>query len=354
MSKILICTGGTGGHIFPSIALAEYLSSLKYDVKIFTDRRAKRFIGDHSNFQISFYNLATPTGKKGLSLLFAIFLIVKSFIISIFYILFSNTKLIIGSGGYASFPTLLAARILKKKFIIYETNSILGRVSKFFLNSASKVLTGYNIEQLVPNQIYVGQLVRRKIIDLDKSQKHNELKKNFKILIIGGSQGALIFNSILPIIIKKLFSENIKLEVIHQYGKIEYFKKLEEEYRGLNVTLVEFTPNIEKFFINTDLVITRAGSSTLAELVYLKIPFITVPFKKSLDNHQFYNAKFFKDNNSCWMFDENEIHSDEFYNNLKNIIMNKSLLDEKKNNLKSLSSINTHDKFTEIIKELIR
>ncbi len=130
MKKILICTGGTGGHIFPALSLAEHLKN-NFQVDLITDYRAKRFINNINSNNVHFINVKTPTGKNGLALVYSIFLIFFSFIYSIFFILIKKPDLIIGSGGYASFPILLAARLLNKKFIIYETNSVVGWAALF-------------------------------------------------------------------------------------------------------------------------------------------------------------------------------------------------------------------------------
>ena len=178
MKKILICTGGTGGHIFPAISLAQYLEKKNFNVDLITDYRAKRFINNLNLRNITFINVKTPTGKKGLGLIYSLFLIFISFLYSIFFLLFKKPQLIIGSGGYASFPILLAAKLLKKKFIIYETNSVVGRVNKFFLNSSVKIFTGYPLKNININNDkinFVGQLIREQIYT---AKGKNDFKKD--------------------------------------------------------------------------------------------------------------------------------------------------------------------------------
>ena len=92
MKKILICTGGTGGHIFPAISLAQYLEKKKFNVDLITDYRAKRFINNLNLRNITFINVQTPTGKKGLGLIYSLFLIFFSFLYSVFFLLFKNLK----------------------------------------------------------------------------------------------------------------------------------------------------------------------------------------------------------------------------------------------------------------------
>jgi UDP-N-acetylglucosamine--N-acetylmuramyl-(pentapeptide) pyrophosphoryl-undecaprenol N-acetylglucosamine transferase len=358
MKKILICTGGTGGHIFPAISLAQYLKKKKFNVDLITDYRAKRFINNLNLRNITFINVQTPTGKKGLGLIYSLFLIFFSFLYSVFFLLFKKPQLIIGSGGYASFPVLLAAKLLKKKFVIYETNSVVGRVNKFFLNSSIKIFTGYPLKHLNINNDkinFVGQLIREQIY---AAKEKNDLKKDnnfdFTLLVIGGSQGAEIFSKTLPQSLNKLFSLNKKIRIFHQSGNKEQETKIDFSYKkNSNVTIFNFEPNIEKYMMLSDLVITRAGSSTLSELAFLQIPFIAIPFKNSLDNHQFYNAEYFFRMSACWLIDQQELNSEKLFDLVKDLIINKEKLLEKKSKLKELTKTNVNEIFEKEINNLL-
>ena len=358
MKKILICTGGTGGHIFPAISLTQYLEKKKFNVDLITDYRAKRFINNLNLRNITFINVQTPTGKKGLGLIYSLFLIFFSFLYSVFFLLFKKPQLIIGSGGYASFPVLLAAKLLKKKFVIYETNSVVGRVNKFFLNSSIKIFTGYPLKHLNINNDkinFVGQLIREQIY---AAKEKNDLKKDnnfdFTLLVIGGSQGAEIFSKTLPQSLNKLFSLNKKIRIFHQSGNKEQETKIDFSYKkNSNVTIFNFEPNIEKYMMLSDLVITRAGSSTLSELAFLQIPFIAIPFKNSLDNHQFYNAEYFFRMSACWLIDQQELNSEKLFDLVKDLIINKEKLLEKKSKLKELTKTNVNEIFEKEINNLL-
>ena len=357
MKKILICTGGTGGHIFPALSLAEHLKK-NFHVDIITDYRAKRFINNINLKNISFINVKTPTDKNGLALIYSIFLIFFSFIYSFFFILFKRPNLIIGSGGYASFPILLAARLLNKKFIIYETNSVVGRVNKFFLKSATKIFTGYPLKDLNINSekiIFVGQLIRQQIYiakNSEKFKKDNDF--NFTLLVVGGSQGAEIFSRILPQSLNKLFNLNLKIKIFHQVGNKKQEGMLDHSYKNnTNVKIFYFEPHIENYMIQSDLVITRAGSSTLSELSFLQIPFIAIPFKDSLDNHQFYNANYYFEKNACWLIEQQDLNSEKLFDLIKELILHKEKLLEKKGKLKELSKTNVNEIFEKQINSIL-
>jgi UDP-N-acetylglucosamine--N-acetylmuramyl-(pentapeptide) pyrophosphoryl-undecaprenol N-acetylglucosamine transferase len=357
MKKILICTGGTGGHIFPALSLAEHLKN-NFQVDLITDYRAKRFINNINLNNVHFINVKTPTGKNGLALVYSIFLIFFSFIYSIFFILIKKPDLIIGSGGYASFPILLAARLLNKKFIIYETNSVVGRVNKFFLESATKIFTGCPLNNLNINNkknIFVGQLIRKQIYTAKNSEKFIKSSDlNFTLLVVGGSQGAEIFSRILPQSLNRLFNLNLKIKIFHQVGNKDQERMLDHSYKSnSNVKIFNFEPNIENYMIQSDLVITRAGSSTLSELAFLQIPFIAVPFKDSLDNHQFYNADYFFKMNACWLIEQQDLNSEKLFDLLKELILHKEKLLEKKNKLKELSRTNVNEIFEKEINNIL-
>jgi UDP-N-acetylglucosamine--N-acetylmuramyl-(pentapeptide) pyrophosphoryl-undecaprenol N-acetylglucosamine transferase len=356
MKKILICTGGTGGHIFPAISLALYLINKKFDVEIITDYRARKFINNINLIKINFIKINSPTGKNGLNYFYSLYLIFFSFLYSLYYIFKKKPDLVIGSGGYASFPVLLAARFLNKKFIIYETNSVVGRVNKFFLKSSTKIFTGYSLNNLNidPSKIsFVGQLIRKQIYD---TKNNKEIKKNtfdFTLLVIGGSQGAEFFNNTLPTLLKKLFSLNLKLRIFHQIGGKTQAEQIDFDYRkNSNVTLFNFEPNIEKYMVESDLVITRAGSSTLSELAFLQIPFVAIPFKDSLDNHQFFNADYFYKNKACWLIKQTDFNTEELFELIKDLILNKEKLLEKKTKLKELTFSNVNEIFEREINKI--
>ena len=356
MKKIFICTGGTGGHIFPAVALVEYLKKKNFDVDLITDFRAKKFVNNNNFKNLTFINVKTPTGKKGLKLIYSLFLILISFLYSIVLIITKKPQLIIGSGGYASFPILLAARLLGKKFIIYETNSVVGRVNKFFLNSSIKVLTGYPLKNIDKDKsTFVGQLVREQIY---LAKNNNYFKKDdnfdFTLLVIGGSQGAEIFSQQLPQSLNKLFKLNKKIRIIHQVGNKEQELKIDPFYKNnSNVSIFNFEPNIEKYMMISDLVITRAGSSTLAELAFLEIPFIAIPFKDSLDNHQFYNADYFFRMKACWLIEQQDLNSEKLFGLVNELILNKEKLLEKKAKLKELINTNVNEIFEREINEIL-
>ena len=205
MKKIILCTGGTGGHIFPMIALYEELKK-NHNVKIVTDQRAMKYLNLKQDLTI--IPAESPYRKKGMfHFIKSIFIINWSVIQSFFILISYRPHVVVGSGGYVSYPILVVARLLKIKFFIYETNSVLGRVNQIFLPHCHKLLTGYEQMHSVPEKFkdktsFVGQLVRSQFMKLSEDEKMfgSTVKKggSLNILILGGSQGAKIFGEKLP------------------------------------------------------------------------------------------------------------------------------------------------------------
>jgi UDP-N-acetylglucosamine--N-acetylmuramyl-(pentapeptide) pyrophosphoryl-undecaprenol N-acetylglucosamine transferase len=354
--KIILSTGGTGGHVFPMIAFYDYLVTKNYEVIFITDQRAKKYFNKKMQNKIKIYNINSPYNKKGFLRIFAFCKLILSTISSFFFLLKQKPKIIIGSGGYASFPVLMAAYLLGIKIVIYETNSILGRTNKFFYKFSQKLLLGFdNIKDLPMKyqhkSIYVGQLLRNSF-NLKVKKINNKKKDFFTILILGGSQATQFFGSSLAEIFSEINNKTKPIKIFHQCKK-EDIDQIKSSYGSFsNYELFEFKSNISEIMLQADLAITRSGSSTISEMVALNTPFVAVPLPSSLDNHQYHNAKYFEDRGCCWIVEQHQFVSEEFTKLITNIVSNdKNHLTEKKRNMELIIKHNVFYKFeNEIVK----
>ncbi len=310
--KILISTGGTGGHIFPSLSLAEFLKT-KHKVEIVTDKRGLRYLSEYKQIKIKIINSDTVFKKNIFKVFIGIIKIIYSFVFSFFSMINSRPQLIIGMGGYSSFPICIAGYCLRIPILIYENNLVLGRANKTLLPLANKILVANKSIQGVNSKyskkiFFVGYLIRNHILNLKKSNEQNSNKKNLSILIMGGSQSAKIFGEILPEILVRCFQNNVKFKIYQQCldKQINQIKKLYEKFK-LEFELFSFSENISKYYQVADLAITRSGASSLAELTNLRIPFIAIPLPSSIDNHQFKNANYFKEKGYCFLIEERSV-----------------------------------------------
>ena len=309
-NKILIATGGTGGHVFPAYSLAKNLIKNNYDVEIVTDKRGFKFLKKYKDLKLTINSSSTIFKKNFFNIIWSIFIIFFSYLKSLLILLRAKPQLVFGMGGYASFPVCLASKTLSIPFIIYENNLLLGKSNKYLMSLTSKVFLAYEdvegIEEKFKSKLVVtGNIIRDEILKFDNKKKYSS--KELNILILGGSQAAKSFGEFLPEIFKQCIQENIQINIIQQCIESQN-NKLNEYYKNLkiNFELFNFTDNILKYFSRTELVITRSGSSVTGELINCKIPFISIPFPFSADLHQDKNAVYFEKKGYSFLVKENE------------------------------------------------
>ena len=338
-SKILISTGGSGGHVIPAITMHDHLKK-NYDILISSDVRGLKYLDD------KFYKtLIIDTPKLNnfillpLSILKVIFLTLKSLIL----LKKEEIQVLISTGGYMSLPLCIAARILNIKIYLLEPNMVIGRANKFFLKFCKKIICyaeniiGFPKEYKYKLKI-TNPLIRKKYYK--KKLKENDNEK-FTLIIIGGSQGAQIFDKILHQSIIKV-SKIKSLKVIHQTNQknISVLKNLYLENK-IDNSVFSFDQNLNLLIDQADLCITRAGASSLAEISLSRKPFIAIPLPSSKDNHQLENANYYKDKGCCWVVDQINFDKKKFEDLLLNILSNKDEILIKKNNLEKLNYQNT-------------
>ena len=350
--NLLITTGGSGGHVLPAKIIFEHLSKDK-NVIISTDRRGLNYLEkDIYQFEI----IDTPKLNDifffTINLVKILFLTLKSF----FLLKRKKIEQIFSTGGYMSLPIILAARLLELNIYLLEPNQVLGRANRFFLRSCKKIFCYSKKIKNFPDDsrnkiIIINPLVKENIYNLKKFVK---AKDKFTLLIVGGSQGASIFDKGLKKNIVNI-SKKFPIKIIQQTGEknvsslTDYYSK-----NYIDNKIFSFEKDFIKFIQEADLCITRAGASTLAELSVMNTPFVAVPLPTSKDNHQMENANFYKENNSCWIIEQInfEKNIEQF---LIDVLNNKSDYLDKKANLKKLNYqntwINVNQKILRIINE---
>ena len=352
--KILISTGGSGGHVVPATIFYEHLKD-NFKVYMSCDSRGIQFLSKEK-YDVKIIN--TPRISKNLFLLpFQIFSILSLVIKSLFFLKDKKIDIVISTGGYMSLPLCVAAKILNIKIILFEPNIVLGKSNKIFLRFCEKIFCYSdeikNFPTKFKNKISLIPALLRK--DFYNIKKNEGLNKEVNLLIIGGSQGAKLFDTFIKDSIINL-SKKYKLKVFHQTNFNNY-TSLKNFYLKNNVEcqLFDFNKNIYEFMKKANICITRAGASTLAELVFLNIAHIAVPLPSSKDNHQFENASFYQRLDCNWIIDQNKNDEINLLSKLLNIIENKADYLSKKNNMRNYSYqntwINVHQKIITTINE---
>ncbi len=329
--KIIIATGGTGGHIFPAYSLAKYFINTGYLVNLTTDARGLKYLKNYKELNLIKIP-ATPLIKINIfKFFFSMNVVIYSIIRSFLFLLFNRPSIVFGMGGYSSFPICIAASILRIKFIVYENNLIIGKANKFLLPFADKIFVSYKDLHGIPYKynhkiIVSGNIIREEILNLNTSSNKTIKTETLRILVLGGSQAAKIFAEKLPPIFSKLKESKINIKVYHQCQK-EQNEALSQFYEKnkINFEIFNFTDKIIEYYSKVNLVITRSGASVLGELINVKIPFITIPLPTSADNHQFKNAEFYEKRGYGYLLEEKNIN-DDLYSLIKKIFTDKSVI----------------------------
>ena len=332
--KIIIATGGTGGHIFPAYSLAKhFIDSKKINVEIISDKRGLRYLKDYQDVKIIEINSSSIFKKNIIQLLFSLLIVFYSIIRSLIFLLISRPNLVFGMGGYSSFPVCIAAAILRIPFIIYENNLYIGKANRYLLPYAKKVFVSHKelegiSEKYSKKVCEIGNIIRKEMLNVRVKSDSNYNGKLLKILILGGSQAAKVFAEKLTKIFKECYEAKIPLK-IYQQCLPEQNKFLTSFYKDLNIEfeIFNFSNNILDYFSKINLAITRSGSSMLAELLNSQIPFIAVPLPSSADDHQLKNAIYYEKKGYSYLIQEKDLNI-KLFQLIKKISEDPSLLNE--------------------------
>ena len=329
--KILIASGGTGGHIFPAVALGNKLKKNGFEVFYSFDPRSASYI-DIKAKNTFLLNISNRKGSGLISKLKHLVHLMLSIIEARSIINQIKPDLVIGFGGYTTFPILFAASLVSSaKLIVHESNSVIGKVNQFFLSKVTKIAGGLGeIEDIPPRFqskfVYTGTPVREMI---EKLVRKKHLYK-INLLIFGGSQAAKKFSEIIPAAIIRLDDDiKNKLHIVQQV-KIEDIEDIKNFYSNHNISceINSFFTDIDKKYASADLVIARSGASTISELTYLKIPSILIPLPSSAKNHQYKNALFLKEKNCAEIIEEKEFETKKLADKITMMIKNKKSYEE--------------------------
>ena len=318
LNKVIIATGGTGGHVFPACSLARHLIDKKINVQLTSDKRGMKYLKNYQDLNIIQISSSTISKKNIFNFFISNLTILYSIFSSIVFLIFNRPNLVFGMGGYSSFPICIGAKILRIPFIIYENNLHIGKANKFLIPFANKVFVSHLSLEGVSNKYKnklckIGNIIRKEILNFNVISNKDSKDEKLKILILGGSQAAKIFAEELPKIFEKCINAKIPLK-IYQQCLPDQNEFLSNIYKKLNLDceIFNFNNNITKYFSQINLAITRSGSSMLAELINVKIPFISIPLPSSADNHQLKNAIYYEKNQYSYLIEEKDLNKKLF------------------------------------------
>ena len=355
--KFIISGGGTGGHIYPAIAIANELKSRFPNAEfLFVGAQDKMEMQKvpQAGYAIKGLWIAGLQRKLTLqNILFPVKLII-SLLKSRAIIKSFNPDVVIGTGGFASGPLLQMANLLNIPTLIQEQNSYPGITNKLLSKKANKICVAYeNLERFFPNKkmILTGNPVRQDLTAIDS--KREEAIKFFNLdpskktlLILGGSLGARRVNQLIEKELDFFASQNV--QIIWQCGKF-YFDEY-KKYNSNSIQVFAFLDRMDLVYAAADFVISRAGASSVSELSIVGKPVIFIPSPNVAEDHQTKNAKSIVDSKGALMIKESELE-ENFNSVFSDLVINENLQKQLSDNIKKLAKINaTKDIVDEIVK----
>ena len=283
--KIWIATGGTGGHVFPALSVADELAKRGHKITISTDGRVLKMVrdGKPKSARIAFVWASGVGAKSKIKQMFALSKIGLSAIALFLRFMIFRPDRVVAFGGYASVPAVFAAHLWKIPTFLHEQNAAIGRANKFALRWVKTLMTSFQNVSGMPGKtnaqvVYTGLPVRGDFLNAANSP----LKHENKILITGGSLGAQILDETVPLAIKEM--KNKKIFITHQ-TRPENVEKLQRFYaeNKIRANVLSFIHDMAGAIVDADLVIGRSGASTVIELETIGRPAILVPLNINPD-----------------------------------------------------------------------
>jgi UDP-N-acetylglucosamine--N-acetylmuramyl-(pentapeptide) pyrophosphoryl-undecaprenol N-acetylglucosamine transferase len=330
-TTILLAAGGTGGHLFPAITVAEELQKSKASVHLITDRRCEKYLTPDLPITAHIIDLHIKMSGLIAKIQSATKLLLACFR-AIILVRKLKPSVIVGFGGYPSVPAMMAGVLLNIPIIIHEQNCFFGKSNRLFAKFAKVIALSYketkNIDKKFESKlIFTGDIVRSKIYNLPTKKNFNA--KIFHLFVVGGSQGAKIFSELVPDAIEKLkkLNPDIEISVTQQAAKIDQ-ANISKIYNKLKIKheLAEFFHNMPEIYSKSHLVIARSGAGTIGELTAIGLPAIFIPFPHAAQDHQYFNAKALADSGASWCYKQNEISASILADKLSELILDRKLL----------------------------
>lgn len=311
MKTFVLIAGGTGGHLFPAMALAQELIRRGHAVELMTDHRVASYGADFPARQIHIVPAATPSGANPLKLAGAALTIMRGIGTAWGKLRKVRPDAVIGFGGYPTFPPFIAANLLGIPGILHEQNAVMGRANRALARFADILAMSFPntrfADQSNLEKVVTGNPVRDLVRPLaGKAYPPLDGKGPIRLVVTGGSQGARALSDIVPAAIALLPDDlRNRLQIVQQ-ARVEDIDRVAESYRQsrTSVELAAFIPDLPARIASAHLVIGRAGASTITELCVIGRPAILIPLPGALDSDQKHNGLFMEEGGGGWVAEQ--------------------------------------------------
>jgi len=356
--QIILAAGGTGGHMMPAEAIAEILTERGYQVSLITDKRGDDISNVMNDIDKTVLNASSHMGGGILGKIkFAIGLAIGTRQIRKQFAK-DRPTVVVGFGGYPSLPVVMAAQNLSIPYILHEQNAVLGRVNRMMAKNAHTVALTFEETKRIPegtNTVLTGNPVRKLISKLANIAYAVPLGfGDIRLFVIGGSQGARILSDVVPEAIRGLSDEfRERLDVVHQ-ARPEDVDRVRAFYEesGVRAKVESYFDDVGAILLRTQLVISRSGASTLAELMSMGRPAILVPLAIAADNHQMENARIVAEAGGAWIMEEAEFTPDNLQEKLDKMFSYMGGMRDGSDGMRSVAQLNAAEDLAELVIQL--
>lgn len=358
--KWVIVAGGTGGHLIPGLAIAEELLQRGEEVLFMAGNRPiERYILKDKPFSVYHLDVEGFVGRSLRDKMRATSKLLKGLKRAYTLLREFNPEIILAEGGYVSVPVVLAGKALKKKMALHEQNLIPGKANLLLSKLVDKVFISFpESKKYFPEKkvLFSGNPVRKNLL-VERKREH----QGIGLLVLGGSLGARFINQLMLDTIENLFQEVPDLYLIHQTGH-EDFEVVKSNYEKLplwqkhrdRIKIFPFIEDMGWAYSQADLVLGRAGATTIAELIALKKPAILIPYPYATQGHQEKNAEILTYSGCALMFKQDKLDKKLFLQELKELLLNRERREKMKEAYKIFGGEAPEKIIIEEMKKLVR
>ncbi|MGH1469770.1 MAG: undecaprenyldiphospho-muramoylpentapeptide beta-N-acetylglucosaminyltransferase [Cellvibrionaceae bacterium] len=352
--KILVMAGGTGGHVFPALAVANELIERGVDIEwLGTEKGIESNVVRSAGITLNTIDIVGLRGKSVTVWLKMPFLLMRAVFQSLNVVKRFSPDLVLGFGGFASGPGALAARIFNIPIVIHEQNAIVGTTNKWLSKLTSHKLAAFP-DSLNGAEV-VGNPIRSEITSIASPEERllsEEKKSGCNLLVLGGSLGAKKLNEIVPASLA-LINKSDRPNVWHQTGKLSYQETV-EAYGADNIEAKVdiFIDDMKEAYQWSDLVVCRSGALTVSEITAVGVAAIFVPYPHAIDDHQTVNAMWVVNNKAGLLCDEKELTAQVLSDQIMTLLSSPEKLKKLAINARALAKPTATKKVAEICLEV--
>ena len=359
---VLLAAGGTGGHLFPAASLGQELQRRGYTVELATDMRAEKYGGDFPARAIHRIPSATLTSNSPIAVASTFARLGIGYAGALRMLMRLKPAAVIGFGGYPTLPPIIAARTLRIPTAIHEQNAVMGRANRLLSRFVDKIALSFMPTKLLGAEVQAkarltGIPVRDAVLRFrDTPYTAPDASSRLLLLVFGGSQGARFFSEALPPALLRLPDEMRGRLTVVQQAREEDLAALRGAYAKAKVAvhLASFFSDLPERIAATQLVIARAGASTVAELTAIGRPCLLVPLPHALDNDQLENATRLQEVGGGWCVRQSELTTERLAVLLQDLFSSPARLADAAKKAHALATVDAAKRLADFLEELVK